>query len=66
MGTNSAFLLEYDFALNDDEEKSLGGDFGYLNTGLRWSLGNGFTIELDFKDLLLNQKKFIQVIVQCG
>lgn len=57
LGTNSAFLLEYDFALNDDEEKSLGGDFGYLNTGLRWSLGNGFTIELDFKDLLLNQKE---------
>ena len=56
LGTASSFLLEYDFALNDDAEKSLGSNFGYLNSGIRTSFGNGFTIEIDYKDIFLNRK----------
>jgi hypothetical protein len=45
--------LEYNFALNDNN-----GDFGsgkgYLNVGLRWSVGSGFTLEFDLRDLLQN------------
>lgn len=53
VGSQVSFILEYNFALNDNN-----GDFGdgkgYLNAGLRWSVGNGFTLELDFRDLLEN------------
>ncbi|MCH7770709.1 MAG: YjbH domain-containing protein [Bacteroidetes bacterium] len=53
VGSQVSFILEYNFALNDNN-----GDFGdgkgYLNAGLRWSVGNGFTLELDFRDMLEN------------
>ncbi len=55
IGSRVSLIIEYDFALNDNN-----GDFGsgkgYLNAGLRWSIGSGFTIELDFRDLLKNQQ----------
>jgi hypothetical protein len=53
IGSQVSFTLEYNFALNDNN-----GDFGsgkgYLNAGLRWSVGSGFTIEFDLRDLLKN------------
>lgn len=55
LGSKVSFIVEYCFAFNDN-----GGNFGkgrgYLNTGLRWSIGNGFTLEFDFRDLLKNSK----------
>ena len=54
LGSEVSFILEYDFALNDNKGE-FGNGKGYLNTGLRWSLGNGFTIELDLRDLLKNR-----------
>lgn len=56
IGEYNSFLMEYDFALNDDDVKSIGTNKGYLNLGFRSSLGNGFTIGMDFKDLFLNRK----------
>ena len=51
VGSQVSLILEYNFALNDNN-----GDFGsgkgYLNAGLRWSVGSGFTMEIDVRDLL--------------
>jgi hypothetical protein len=53
VGSQVSLILEYNFALNDNN-----GDFGsgkgYLNAGLRWSVGSGFTMEIDVRDLLRN------------
>ena len=53
IGSQVSIILEYNFALNDNN-----GDFGsgkgYLNAGLRWSVGSGFTLEFDLRDLLKN------------
>ena len=54
LGFQVSFIIEYNFALNDNT-KPFGKNKGYLNTGLRWSIGNGFTLELDFRDLLNNR-----------
>ncbi|MFP4522568.1 MAG: hypothetical protein ACLFQK_10520 [Fibrobacterota bacterium] len=48
-----ALVTEYDFAVNDNPE--VGAFFcGYLNAGVRWTLSQIFTIEIDFKDLIGN------------
>jgi len=53
LGSSFSFLMEYDFAFNDNNS-TYGGDKGYLNTGFRWSPGTGFTLGLDFRDLFSN------------
>ena len=56
IGGSVSFYAEYDFALNDNNPLSLGAGKGYLNAGVRWSLAQGFTIGIDLRDLLSNQK----------
>jgi hypothetical protein len=51
-----AFLAEYDFALNDNEDQSLGSGKGYFNTGLKWIFASKLEIELLLKNLLKNRK----------
>ena len=53
VGSQVSFILEYNFALNDNNG-DFGGGKGYLNAGLRWSVGSGFTLEFDLRDLLQN------------
>jgi hypothetical protein len=53
---NMNFLVEYDFAFNDDSKYSLTRKKGYLNMGLRWSFNNELHLEADFKDVLRNLK----------
>jgi len=55
IGSQVSFTLEYNFALNDNNGE-FGSGKGYLNAGLRWSVGNGFTVEFDLRDLLKNSK----------
>jgi hypothetical protein len=55
IGSDISFLLEYDFGFNDNAPRSVGQGKGYMNSGLRWSLGNGFTIGFDLKNLARNQ-----------
>ncbi len=55
IGSDMTFSVEYNFALNDNSGK-LGQGKGYLNMGIRWSLGNGFTIEFNWKDILVNKE----------
>ena len=49
-------VVEYDFAINDNDSTALGHGRGYLNAGLRCSLGGGLTISMSFKDLTRNSK----------
>ncbi len=56
LGPQLSLIAEYDLAINDNTGKSIGRGKGYLNLGLRWSVGSGFTIGLDFRNLLKNKK----------
>ncbi|MCX6152303.1 MAG: YjbH domain-containing protein [Ignavibacteriales bacterium] len=56
IGSKISVVAEYDFAINDNSKKSLGDGNGYLNAGVRWSLGDGFTLGFDLRDLLSNKK----------
>jgi len=53
IGDYISFLVEYDFARNDDNKK-FGQGKGFLNLGLNWYVGNGVTLSLSVKDLLKN------------
>lgn len=56
LGSKVSLYAEYDFALNDNNPLSFGDGKGYLNIGVRWSVAEGFTVGLDLRDLLSNQK----------
>ncbi|MDQ7815528.1 MAG: hypothetical protein RDU14_00720 [Melioribacteraceae bacterium] len=56
LSSKVSLVCEYDFAINDNTGKSLGEGSGYLNLGLRWSLGDGLTLGLNLRDLLDNKK----------
>jgi hypothetical protein len=56
LGPNLSLIMDYDFTLNDNTTKIFGDGNGYLNVGLRWSLGEGFTIGFDLRDLLDNKR----------
>ncbi|MDQ7052908.1 MAG: hypothetical protein Q9P14_08460 [candidate division KSB1 bacterium] len=48
-------LGEYDFALNDNADNSLGSGKGYLNLGLRYNIKNVVYFEVYLIDLLRNK-----------
>jgi hypothetical protein len=62
---NVAFLMEYDFALNDNsstlptgEDNTFGGKGrGYLNLSVKWLFTENLEIEFILKDLLLNRRE---------
>jgi hypothetical protein len=56
IGSDLTFSVEYNFAINDNSPRALGSGKGYLNAGIRWSLGSGFTIEFNWKDILQNKE----------
>ena len=56
IGTTLSVIGEYNFAFNDNKTKYFGNGNGYLNMGLRWVMGEGFTLGFDLRDLLNNQK----------
>lgn len=56
LGSKISFMGEYDFAINDNNSNSFGDGTGYLNLGLRWSVGEGLTLGLNLRDLLDNKK----------
>lgn len=61
LGSNLSLLLEYNLGLNDARADAMGRGRGYLNTGLRWSVGKGFTLGFDLKDLVKNQRDRISI-----
>lgn len=54
IGGAVSLTAEYDFALNDNDHEARGKGRGYLNAGLRWSIGSGFTLSAALQDLLEN------------
>ncbi len=54
VGQQISVVAEYDFGLNDDENK-VGRGRGYLNAGIRWSIGKGLTLGFDFRNLSNNR-----------
>lgn len=57
IGRDISIVAEYNFGLNDNYPNGLPDKLsrpgpGYLNAGVRWSVGNGFTVEFDYKNLL--------------
>ena len=47
---------EYDFAVNDNTGKAFGKGKGFMNLGIRWSVGDGLTLGLNLRDVLDNKK----------
>lgn len=59
IGRDISIVAEYNFGLNDnltDTTMLASPGPGYLNAGIKWSVGNGFTVEFDYKNIL-NLKK---------
>lgn len=55
IGMDVSVIGEYDFAFNDSNRRAVGRGRGYLNAGVRWSVGGGFTLGFDFKNLVKNR-----------
>ena len=51
-----SLLLEYDFAMNDNDETSQGEKKGYMNAGVRWTFARSLLLQFNFKDLLGNTR----------
>ncbi len=49
-------IAEYDFAINDNDNNSLGSGKGYLNAGLRWIFAKQLYVEFALKNILENKK----------
>lgn len=58
IGERISVMAEYDFAINDNNSLSFGDGSGYLNFGARWTIGQGFTLGLNLRDLLDNKKLY--------
>lgn len=57
IGPSISLVCDYNFALNDNNLNDyFGRGNGYLNAGIRWVLGQGFTVGFDLRDLLDNKK----------
>jgi hypothetical protein len=52
-GESISFILEYDLALNDDEDDGVGvaDANGYFNMGIRWNYMGTLFVEFDFRNL---------------
>lgn len=55
IGRDISVVAEYNFGMNDnypDTAMLSRPGPGYLNAGIKWSVGNGFTVEFDYKNIL--------------
>lgn len=58
IGYDMLFLAEYDLAINDNKRAGIFGmGRGYLNLGLAWFITSGISLEIDFRNLLLNRDR---------
>ena len=56
-GNSIEICCEYDFATNDNEDKSITSDRGYLNSAVKLNINNAFTLEFNLQNILRNAKK---------
>ena len=61
VGSVVSLLMEYNLASNDSNGKALGKGRGYLNAGLKWTVGGGLTLAVCLKDLAKNSSNNISV-----
>ena len=61
IGGAVSLVLEYNLAANDSDSKSLGKGRGYLNSGVKWSVGGGLTLAVCLKDLVRNSSNDVTV-----
>lgn len=54
IGNYVSLVAEYNFGLNDDMNR-IGRGRGYLNAGIRWTVGKGLTIGFDLRNLAKNR-----------
>lgn len=59
IGGKVSVVGEWDFANNDNTGNAFGDGSGYINFGIRWSVGEGFTVGADLRNII-NNKKFNQ------
>lgn len=66
IGKQFSVLMDYNFAFNDNQSEVRNSNVqtgytkkrGYLNFGVRWSVGDEFTLGFDLRDLLDNGNKW--------
>lgn len=51
-----SLLWEYDFAINDNDDKSLGSGKGYMNAAVCWYFSRQLVFEFSVKNLLKNNR----------
>ena len=51
-----SLIWEYDFAINDNDDKSLGSGKGYMNAAVRWFFSQQLMLEFSVKNLLNNYR----------
>jgi hypothetical protein len=54
LGPIFSLVAEYNLGLNDNSGKAIGKGRGYVNAGLKVSLGNGLTLGVNMKDIIKN------------
>ena len=54
LGSEIVVMGEYDTAINDNSDHSIGSGKGYLNCGVRWMLSPSFFLEFVWKNILEN------------
>ena len=55
LGPFLSVIAEYNLGLNDSGGDALGEGKGYLNASIRCSVGSGFSLGFNFKDILHNR-----------
>jgi hypothetical protein len=58
VGPIVSILAEYNVGWNDSHSNALGRGRGYFNIGARFSVGKGFSVGFNLKDVLKNQQEF--------
>ncbi len=54
IGPVLSLVAEYNIGMNDNSGKAIGKGRGYLNAGLKISLGSGLTLGVNMKDIIKN------------
>ncbi|NTW49336.1 MAG: YjbH domain-containing protein [Chlorobiales bacterium] len=57
IGSEITMYAQYDAAVNDNAPSALGGGHGFLDLGLRWSIGKGITVEMNLTNVSDNLKE---------
>jgi hypothetical protein len=57
LGPIISIVGEYNLGVNDSDRGSLGKGRGYLNAGVRASMGSGVTLSFNLKDIFQNQQQ---------